>query len=412
MQLVRVGPGRDLRVDFFRGLALWWMFVDHTPGNVVRHYTLHDVAQCDAAEIFVLLAGFAATKAYAGTMDRHGWLYGATDAVKRAWTLYIAHIFLFVIYAAQVSWVAEHFGRPGYITEIKLNALAQSPYQAMLQVLTLRYQPSMLNILPMYVVLLCMFAATMPLLRRPRLLLALSLLLYAAAGLGSFNLPGWRGTDWYLDPFSWQLIFIIGALLAYAPPDLRRVSRLLDWLAGLALAWGVALILVVRPNAPAMPWLPHSLLDALLGIDKTVEVPARLISLLALLWLAIRLVQADAAWLRGRAAGVLELLGQHSLPVFCCSIPLAFLCRLGTHADHGVAMQAAINGGGMLVLLATAALAAWTGQPGRMQRPLATAAAPAKTAAAGAAVRPAPTLASPPRPAAAPRLRETMPAAH
>jgi len=395
MQLIRSGPGRDLRVDFFRGLALWCMFVDHIPGNVVRHYTLHNVAQCDAAEVFVLLAGFAATKAYAGVMNRHGWLYGAVDAVKRAWTLYIAHIFLFVVYAAQVAWVAAAFNRPGYITEIKLNDLAQSPYHALLQGLALRYQPSMLNILPLYVVLLTMFALAMPLLRRPRLLLSLSVGLYVVAGLWSLNLPGWRGTDWYLDPLSWQLVFVIGAMLAYAPPDLRGQSRRLDALAALALVWGVVVIFVIAPSASWLPWLSPSLLDALQGINKTAEVPARLISMLALLWLAIRLVPAGAAWLRGRAAGAVVLLGQHSLPVFCCSIPLAFLCRLGTHVDRGVAMQVAVNAGGILVLLATAALTAWTGQPGRAQRPVA--ATPRDTIRPEASAAPAQRVATPPR---------------
>ncbi|HYZ31221.1 MAG TPA: OpgC domain-containing protein, partial [Crenalkalicoccus sp.] len=28
-QLIRDGGGRDLRVDFFRGLALWFIFIDH-----------------------------------------------------------------------------------------------------------------------------------------------------------------------------------------------------------------------------------------------------------------------------------------------------------------------------------------------------------------------------------------------
>jgi hypothetical protein len=402
MQLIRSGPGRDLRVDFFRGLALWCMFVDHIPGNMVRHYTLHNWAQCDAAEVFVLLAGFAATKAYAGVMDKNGWLYGAIDAVKRAWTLYIAHIFLFVIYAAQVSWVAEVFGRPGYITEIKLNDLAQSPYHALLQALTLRYQPSMLNILPLYVVLLTMFAISMPLLRRPRLLLSLSVALYVAAGFWQFNLPGWRGTDWYLDPFSWQIVFVIGAVLAYAPPDLRAPARLLDVLAALALVWGVALVFVIAPHASWFPWISPSLMDALQGLNKTAEVPARLISTLALLWFAVRLVPAGAAWLRGRAAGLVVLLGQHSLPVFCCSIPLAFLCRLGTHVDRGLAMQVAVNAGGILVLLAVAGISAWTGQTGRAQRPVA---APRRV------VRPEAIPAPSQRLATAPRLRGTMSAA-
>jgi hypothetical protein len=402
MQLIRSGPGRDLRVDFFRGLALWCMFVDHIPGNIVRHYTLHNFAQCDAAEVFVLLAGFAATKAYAGAMNRNGWLYGAVDAVKRAWTLYIAHIFLFVIYAALVSWAAEAFARPEYITEIQLNDLAQSPYQALLQMIALRYQPSMLNILPLYVVLLTMFALAMPLLRRPRLLLSLSVGLYVVAGFWTLNLPGWRGTGWYLDPFSWQIVFVIGAVLAYAPPDLRAQSRLLDALAALALLWGVTVIFVIAPHASWFPWVSPSLLDALQGFNKTAEVPARLISMLAFLWLAIRLIPAGAAWLHGRIAGAVVLLGQHSLPVFCCSIPLAFLCRLGTEVDRGLAMEVAVNVGGVLVLLATAAVSAWTGQTGRAQRPVA---APRRASRPEALPVPAQRMAT------APRLQGTMSAA-
>lgn len=369
MQLIRSGPGRDLRVDFFRGLALWWIFVDHTHGDILGFYTLHDVALCDAAEIFVLLAGFAATKAYAGAMDRHGWLYGAADAIKRAWTLYIAHMFLFVLYIAQVAYAARTLGQPRFIAAIHVAPLAQTPYRALLQALTLRFQPSMLNILPLYVALLLMFALAMPLLRRPRLLLALSVGLYSLARVYQLNLPGWGGTGWYLDPFAWQLIFVIGAVLAYAPLDWPRASRLIDILAVLAIGWGLLLIFLVRPDPSRFPWLPPSWLSALLGDDKTAEVPARVVSVLALLWLTARLVPAQAAWLRSRAASVLELLGQHSLPVFCCSILLAFACGLGMQADSGPMMQIIVNAGGTLCLLATAALAAWVGQPGRTQRP-------------------------------------------
>ena len=54
-----VRPGRDLRVDFIRGLSLWFIFIDHTPGNLLGRATLRNVAFCDATEAFVLLAGFA-----------------------------------------------------------------------------------------------------------------------------------------------------------------------------------------------------------------------------------------------------------------------------------------------------------------------------------------------------------------
>jgi len=125
MHLVRRGGTRDLRVDFFRGLALWWIYTDHIPGDVLSHISLQNFAMCDATEIFVLLAGYGAGLAYGLTMDRQGYLYAAADAVRRAWTLYIAHIFLFVVYTAQVAYSASALDRVYYLDETKLDVLAK-----------------------------------------------------------------------------------------------------------------------------------------------------------------------------------------------------------------------------------------------------------------------------------------------
>ena len=40
MELIRSGRRRDLRVDFFRGLALWWIYTDHIPGDVLGDYSM------------------------------------------------------------------------------------------------------------------------------------------------------------------------------------------------------------------------------------------------------------------------------------------------------------------------------------------------------------------------------------
>src|SRR6516162_11642680 len=111
MELIRRSRSRDLRVDFFRGLALWWIYTDHIPGDTLGDYSLRNFAMCDATEIFVLLAGFGAGIAYGSVMDRQGYLYAAADTLRRAWTLYIAHIFLFVVYTAQVAYSATALDR-------------------------------------------------------------------------------------------------------------------------------------------------------------------------------------------------------------------------------------------------------------------------------------------------------------
>ena len=238
------------------------------------------------------------------------------------------------------------------------------------QALALRYQPSLLNILPLYVVLLVMFALAMPLLRLRWWALGLSVGLYVLARDWDLNLPGWHGTGWYFDPLTWQLLFMIGALLAYAPPPMppRRVRLVLDALAVADVVLGLVLIFVVWRHPAMLDGLPLPLAHALLWMDKTMLDPPRLAAIMALVWLVVRLVPMHARWLLSRPARLLVLLGQHSLPVFCSESSLAswpVSCCMRTMA---LLMQIAVNLGGALAMLGLAALTAWHGQRGRSAR--------------------------------------------
>lgn len=366
MQLIRSNRDRDLRVDFFRGLALWWIYTDHIPGNVLGDYSLRNFAMCDATEVFVLLAGFGAGLAYGSVMDRQGYLYAAADALSRAWTLYIAHIFLFVVYTAQVAYSATALDRAFYLEETRLDVLADAPYRALLEALLLRFQPNLLNILPLYVALLLILALALPLLRRPALLFATSLAGYAVVRVTGINLQSWTGDGWFFNPLAWQVLFMIGAILAYAPPRLPRLCWPIDVLSLLVLLSGIIVIWVIDIHPRILASMPASVIRFVITEDKTGLHPFRLISILSLAWLTVRLVPHDAAWLRTRAAGPLVLIGQNSLPVFCSGIFLGFLARLGLEANEGVAMQVAVNLLGALAMLAVGGLAAWYRGKGRL----------------------------------------------
>jgi hypothetical protein len=365
MPLIRSNRSRDLRVDFFRGLALWWIYTDHIPGDVLGDYSLRNFAMCDATEIFVLLAGFGAGLAYGSEMDRQGYLYAAADALRRAWTLYIAHIFLFVVYTAQVAYSAVALDRVFYLEETRLDVLAEAPYRALLEALLLRFQPSLLNILPLYVVLLLMFAAALPLLRRPALLFAVSFAVYLMVRVTGINMQAWTGEGWYFNPFAWQLLFMIGAILAYAPPKMPKRQRPLDLLAVLVLLSGIVVIWVIDIHPPVLALMPATVIRFIITEDKTGLHPFRLLSILSLAWLTIRLVPFDAAWVRTRLAAPLVLMGQNSLSVFCSGIFFGFFARLGLEAEEGVAMQVAVNLLGALAMIAVAGLAAWYRSKGR-----------------------------------------------
>lgn len=361
-----IGSNRDLRVDFFRGVALWLIFIDHIPGNWIAQFSLRNFALCDSTEVFVLLAGYAAGLAYGRSMDRHGWVFAGADVLRRAWVLYVAHIFLFVVFSAQVSYSATALDRSDYLEEIHLDALADAPYRAMLEALLLHFQPAYLDILPMYIVLLVFFAFVMPLLRRRWLLLAISALAYLAVRITGYNLPAWTGGGWYFNPIAWQLLFICGAFLSYRPFRLPGPRIVYDILAAIVIVGGIVLLWLVWPYEDTELRMPLWATKILISVDKQSLHPMRLMSILALVWLVVRLLPASANWLRSRAASAFVVCGQHSLAVFCAGIFLSFLGRLAMEEQPNWEVQAAVNLIGAAALVAVGALAAWYRNKGKV----------------------------------------------
>jgi hypothetical protein len=357
MTLIR--KNRDLRVDFFRGLALWWIFTDHIPADWLGQISLRNFALCDATEVFVLLAGYAGGIAYGGTLRRQGWLYAGADVIRRAWMLYIAHIFLFTIFAAQVGYSAAALDRSYYLEEVHLDVLGDAPYRALLEALTLHFQPAYLNVLPMYVVVLLMFALALPLLRAPPVLAALSFGLYLFARLYGWDLPSWTGGGWAFNPLTWQLLFMMGAILAYVPGEAPRRALWLDILSTIVVLFGLLMQWGVWMHPEFTAHLPTRVTLALMSVDKEGLHPFRLISILALAWLVVRLVPSNAPWLTTRLAAPFALMGQHSLPVFCAGIFLAFLGRLTMEQWSGWISQIGVNATGFAVLTLVGAVAAW-----------------------------------------------------
>ena len=55
---------RDLRLDFFRGVSLVLIFIDHVPENILSYFTLQGLTFFDAAEVFIFISGFTAALVY------------------------------------------------------------------------------------------------------------------------------------------------------------------------------------------------------------------------------------------------------------------------------------------------------------------------------------------------------------
>lgn len=321
------GPSvpRDPRVDLFRGLALVAIFIDHVAGNWLSRITPSAMGLSDAAEYFVLLAGFSAALAYGAVIDRRGLVTGSAQVVARIWKLYTAHLGLFVFTAVAVAVMAVRFGNPLYYEHVALVPFFQDPANAIWQTAALVFLPNYLDILPLYIVLLAMVPALWVTARvAPALALVASGALYGAAWYFDLSLPNLAtGGVWFFNPFAWQLLFTIGLVAGDA--TLKGVSLPRGPLL-LVLAVGIVLLGLVN----SAPW---SIIPGLEGLalpdlwrldpDKTNLSPWRLAHALSLAYLVARFVPRDAGWMKSAIGRALDDCGRQSLPLFCLGVILS-----------------------------------------------------------------------------------------
>ncbi len=364
-------PPRDHRLDFFRGLALVFIFIDHIPNNALSYATLRSFAFCDAAEVFIFISGFTAALVYGRTMLREGGLMAAARIYHRVWQLYVAHLCIFLMYNAEVSYTMLHFNNPLFADELQVGAFLGEPTVTLVHVLLLEFQPSLLNILPLYITLLLIFPLLLLALRRHALLaLVPSALLYLAVQIWGINLPGYPAdATWFFDPFAYQFLFAIAAMCGYA--QVRGVTMLPRWRGWLVLAVAMA----AAGMAVQISWSLHELfpgLPALVTVpvwadDKTMLPPLRILSLLALAYLVARFIPRDAGFIRSRAGWLLVLCGQHSLYVFCLTILLSVIANIVfSLVGNALLIQFAVNMIGFLLMLALSMLLAWFNAGGHL----------------------------------------------
>jgi hypothetical protein len=354
--------GRDLRLDFFRGLSLWFIFLDHQTSNVVAWFTVRNYGFSDAAEIFVFISGYTVAYVYGRVMRERGFVVGAARLLKRVWQLYVAFVFLLVLYLAEIAYVSSRFENPLYSEEFGVFHFLQSPDVALVQALLLRFLPANVDVLPLYIVLMLFFPPVLWLmLRRPNLTLALSVVLYATARVLDWNLALYPlDRTWFFNPFAWQLLFVIGAWCALGgakrvQPILR--SNLVVVVCAIYLVLAMCLQLSwVSPSFTAQ--LPNWLM--ILPLDKTNVSLLRLAHFLALAIIVVRHVPMDAPFLRAWWARPIILCGQHSLEVFCAGVFLSFTAYfILVEFSNRVFVQVLVSLLGITLMVVLAAAMTW-----------------------------------------------------
>jgi hypothetical protein len=303
---------RDLRLDLFRGIALWLIFLDHIPSNAVSWITIRNYGFSDATEIYVFISGYTAAFVYGRAMREHGFLIGSARVLKRAWQIYIAHIFLFAIYLAEIGYVSQTFENPLYTEEMGILSFLQHPDVTVLQAMLLKFKPVNMDVLPLYIILLAGFAPVLwVLIRAPTMALG-----------GS----------------------IVYLLFAFS----------------IAMTWYIPRLAVYVPKIVA---------DVIYPIDKTNLDVLRIAHFLSLAVIVLWLVPRDAQWLKSPICWPAIVCGQHSLETFCLSVFLSFAGHfIFTEISDRIWMQIAVSAAGIAIMVGTAWLLSWYKQVERRGR--------------------------------------------
>ncbi|MEM9221527.1 MAG: OpgC domain-containing protein [Pseudomonadota bacterium] len=375
---------RDLRLDFFRGLGMFIIFIAHVPANAWVLWIPARFGASDATEIFVFCSGMASAIAFGAIFrDRSFWL-GTTRTAYRVWQVYWAHIGLFCVTVAMLVVFNEISNSEYYTERLYVLPFFEAPAEHLVGLMTLNYVPNYFDILPMYLVLLAMMPIVAWLGLKNRWLA------FGFIGiiwlLAQFDLIQFSAEvrpdverEWFFNPFGWQLVFFTGFAFMMgwlpAPPTSRRL---------IALAVGVLIFNLIfgsRWGWQYFQWI-YDFRDATWPLfAKTDQGIYRFTHFLAIAYLAYiaageggRRLAGGGLW--GGFVAVVRKVGQQSLAVFLASMVLAQAAgALLDVTGRNFFTVPMANVGGFVIIVAIAYMTAffksqpWRKPPKPLERP-------------------------------------------
>jgi len=354
------GSDRDFRIDLFRGLSLWWIFLDHIPELYLNHLTPRNFGFSDAAEILVFLSGFASGSVYGGIAETSGLGVALLRVLRRAFEIYVAQIVTVLLLLAEVALFAVR--QPDLLDHANLAIFVSNPLETLSQAAMLRYSPVNLDPLLLMVILHFALVPILPaMIRWPTPTLIASVLLYLPAHWLDWSIPAYPKGFMFFNPLDWQLLYVIGMWWGMKPAkELPRVFRS-SFLAGAAIAylWFSLLIILSWHLHSLEAYLPAAIAQLIYPIEKGDLDILRLIHFLALALLCWRLLPCDLPALRTPLLRPLVQCGEYSLAIYCISVLLSFAVHVILSMGwNGLATQTLLGAGGIVTLAASAHLLA------------------------------------------------------
>jgi hypothetical protein len=355
---------RELRLDLFRGLALWLIYIDHVSPDLLTWFTIRNYGFSDAAEIFIFISGFTAALVYGRATFESGFVIGTARVLRRVWQIYTAHLLLFLVLMAEIAYVVSVSDKPSfYVGEMEVADFFKEPGPVMIQALLLRFRPLNMDVLPLYIVLMAFLPLVLALARLHRdLPLVLSVAFYVLTIHFDLHLSTYRDGFWSFNPCAWQLLFVFGAWCALG--GAKRLSPIIAsplvfWLAVAYLS--AAFFVTLTWYFPQLEgFIPAWLARLIYPINKTDFDVLRFAHFLALSVVALRFVPGDWGGLKSRWIRPLILCGQYSLQIFALGVALSFAgYALLMELDAGVLLHVVVGAAGILIMYGVARIFTW-----------------------------------------------------
>ncbi|MBC7968386.1 MAG: OpgC domain-containing protein [Fuerstia sp.] len=341
---------RDWRLDFFRGIALIVIFIDHLEGcngyQLFSGYTLVQLGYCDASEVFIFISGYVCGMSYGRVLSNVGFMACQRKSLKRCLQLYIVSLVcLLIVINLIVTCVTLGIGdfSGGYT----IHGLELPMVKLVPMILFQCYRPMGMDILWLYVYLLLVLPLFLFGMNwRKWITVFIVIGCYCVAQAWPFiNYPQYDGSTGHLSGtartfnyLAWQALFFIGAALG----DRKRRGGSIAtprWVPALC---GIAVVTVAAGRI-AHDHISWNVLD---GVSTLIDELAfsrwctkrtlgvlRIVYFLCLAFFAASVINVTSNLRKTIPVRTLVNCGKNPLPIFCIGLVL-------TYAYHPVLVSA------------------------------------------------------------------------
>jgi hypothetical protein len=353
-------PHYDPRIDFFRGLSLIFIFINHIPDNAFSYLTSRAYSLFDSAEVFMFLAGYSLALSYYNLVPQGIQAFGR-KALRRARAILTYHLLLLVFVLTAAYAITEAAGiKTGY--EVFLEKVQDDPWGVLLASPLLAFQAPLLDILPMYIVviLLAPYLVWLRVRSEVALLVASGLLwMFASRFLPSIPTIIYD-VSWNFNPLCWQFLLAIGLAFGWrtrsgaAPVATGEARRVIDACCASFVVFSAIVLMAIAFNTIDAT-AANRLRSMYFSLNKQCLDIWRLAGLLASAYLISGRLSKDAAWLKVSVSRWVCAAGAASLPIFSLTVVLSFAGKfLVPQLGGGIQADAIVTGTGVVIILAVA----------------------------------------------------------